>query len=155
MTGPWTNRLAFKVFLSYLGIVLLLFVLVYLYLGDLVRDFYVSSLAKKMREEAALAGRLLPSSLQGEALDELCREWARDLGVRITVITLTERFWAIPMSGRSRWKITGLGPKWSRPFPWGSRRASDIARPYLRRCSIKRFSIRKEPTNGSFASRSR
>src|SRR5213594_196420 len=86
MTGPWTNRLAFKVFLSYLGIVLLLFVLVYLYLGDLVRDFYVSSLAKKMREEAALAGRLLPSSLQGEALDELCREWARDLGVRITVI---------------------------------------------------------------------
>ena len=87
MTGPWKSRIVLKLFLSYLGIVLLLFVFFYLYSGTVIRNFYISSLSKKMQEEAALAGRLLPADRQGDAMDEICRELARDLKVRITVIS--------------------------------------------------------------------
>jgi two-component system phosphate regulon sensor histidine kinase PhoR len=87
MTGTWKNRLVSKIFFSYLGIVLLLFVVFYLYSGAAVREFTISSLANKMRQEANLVGRLLPSGREGEALDQLCRQLARDLKVRITVIS--------------------------------------------------------------------
>src|SRR5713226_2008078 len=87
MTGPWKSRIVLKLFLSYLGIVLLLFVFFYLYSETVIRNFYISSLSKKMQEEAALAGRLLPADRQGDAMDEICRELARDLKVRITVIS--------------------------------------------------------------------
>ncbi len=87
MIGPWKSRIVLKLFLSYLGIVLLLFVFFYLYSETVIRNFYISSLSKKMQEEAALAGRLLPADRQGDAMDEICRELARDLKVRITVIS--------------------------------------------------------------------
>ncbi|MGH7829571.1 MAG: histidine kinase dimerization/phospho-acceptor domain-containing protein, partial [Candidatus Binatia bacterium] len=86
MTGTWKNRLIFKIFLSYLGIVLLLCIVFYLYAAAAVRDFTISSLAQKMAREANLVGRLLPSDREGEELDQLCRELARELKVRITVI---------------------------------------------------------------------
>lgn len=87
MKRLWKSRLVSKAFVSYVGIVLLLSIFFYLYSGAIVRDFYVSSLSTKMQQEARLAGRLLPAGEQGEALDELCRQLARDLTVRITVIS--------------------------------------------------------------------
>ena len=88
MKRLWQNRLIFKFFLSYLVVVLLLFVFFYLYSGAIVKDSYISSLAKKLEEEARIATRLLPAGLKGEALDKICRDLARDLGVRLTVIAL-------------------------------------------------------------------
>lgn len=88
MKRPWKNRLIVKFFLSYLAVVLLLFVFFYLYSGTIVKNSYISSLAKKMEEEARIAARLLPVGLEGAGLDKICRDLARDLGVRVTVIAL-------------------------------------------------------------------
>jgi two-component system phosphate regulon sensor histidine kinase PhoR len=86
MIRLWKSRLVSKAFGSYLGIVLLLSIFFYLYSETIVKDFYVSSLSKKMQQEAVLAARLLPTLDAGETLDELCRELGEDLGTRITVI---------------------------------------------------------------------
>ncbi len=86
MKRPWKNRLLVKFFLSYLAVVLVLFVLFFLYAGALVKDFHISSLSAKMRQEAKILGPLLPTGLAGEELDRICRELARDLGVRLTLI---------------------------------------------------------------------
>lgn len=86
MTAPWKSRLVLKLFLSYLGIVFLLSVFFYLYSGTVIRGFYISSLSKKMQEEAGLAGRLLPTGRSGDAMDEVCRQLGRELGARITVV---------------------------------------------------------------------
>jgi two-component system phosphate regulon sensor histidine kinase PhoR len=88
MTLPWKNKILVKFFLSYLAVVLLLFVLFYLYAADAVKDFHISSLSARMRDEAGILGRLLPPGAEGNALDSICRELARDLGVRITVIAI-------------------------------------------------------------------
>lgn len=88
MKRPWKNRLIVKFFLSYLAVVLLLFVFFYLYSGAIVKNSYISSLSKKLEEEARVAARLLPPALEGEVLDTICRDLARDLGVRVTVIAL-------------------------------------------------------------------
>lgn len=88
MKRPWKNRLIVKFFLSYLVVVSLLFVLFYLYAGAIVKNSYVSSLSKKLEEEARIATRLLPTGLEGEALDKICRDLGRELGARFTVIAL-------------------------------------------------------------------
>ncbi len=88
MKRPWKNRLIVKFFLSYLIVVLLLFVFFYLYAGAIIKDFHIAFLSKKMQEEAKIVSRLLPFGLDGEALDKVCRDLARDLGVRITLIAL-------------------------------------------------------------------
>lgn len=88
MKRPWKNRLIVKFFLSYLVVVSLLFVLFYLYAGAIVKNSYVSSLSKKLEEEARIATRLLPTGLEGEALDKICRDLGRELGARVTVIAL-------------------------------------------------------------------
>jgi two-component system phosphate regulon sensor histidine kinase PhoR len=91
MKRPWKNRLIVKFFLSYLVVVLLLFAFFYLYSGAIVKNFYISSLSGKMVQEAKVVSRLLPAELEGEVLDKICRELARDLGVRLTVVALDGR----------------------------------------------------------------
>ncbi len=88
MKRPWKSKVVVKLFLSYLVVVLLLSVLFYLYAASVVKDFHVSSLSAKMRDEAKIVSRLLPPGLDGNAFDRICREVERDLGVRITVIAL-------------------------------------------------------------------
>lgn len=88
MRKPWKNRLIVKFFLSYLVVVLLIFVFFYLYAGAIIKDFHIAFLSKKMQEEAKIVSRLLPFGLDGAALDKICRDLARDLGVRITLIAL-------------------------------------------------------------------
>jgi two-component system phosphate regulon sensor histidine kinase PhoR len=88
MKRPWKNRVVVKLFLSYLAVVLLLFVLFYFYAAFVVKDFHISSLSGKMRDEAGIVSRLLPTDLAGSAFDQICRELGPDLGVRITVIAL-------------------------------------------------------------------
>ncbi len=86
MKRPWKNKLILKVFLSYLAVVFLLFISFYLYSEAVVRDFYISSLSAKMEREARLISRLLAPRLEGEALDKMLRNLARELAVRLTVI---------------------------------------------------------------------
>ncbi len=88
MKRPWKNRLVVKFFLSYLVVVLLLFVFFYLYAGAIIKDFHIAFLSKKMQEEAKIVSRLLPFGLDRDALDKICRELGRDLAVRITLIAL-------------------------------------------------------------------
>ncbi len=88
MKRPWKSKVVVKLFLSYLAVVFLLSALFYLYAASIVKDFHVSSLSAKMRDEAKIVSRLLPPGLDGNALDQICRELERDLGVRITVIAL-------------------------------------------------------------------
>ena len=86
MKRPWKSKLFVRFFFSYLAVVLVLFVLFFLYAGALVKDFHVSGLSAKMRQEARILGPLLPLGLAGEPLDRICRERAPDLGVRLTII---------------------------------------------------------------------
>jgi len=86
MKWPWRDSIIGKFFVSYFGVVLLLFISFFFYSGALLRDFYISSLSRKMQEEAKVLSRLLPQGLEGEALDRICRDLARDLKIRLTVI---------------------------------------------------------------------
>jgi two-component system, OmpR family, phosphate regulon sensor histidine kinase PhoR len=88
MKRPWKSRAAVKFFLSYLAIVVFLFVVFYFYAVSAIKDFHIASLSSKMRDEARLASRLLPLDQSGPALDQICRDLERDFGVRITVIDL-------------------------------------------------------------------
>src|SRR3954454_24981236 len=88
MKRPWKSRAAVKLFLSYLAIVLFLFVLFYFYAAAAIKEFHISSLSSKMRDEARVVSRLLPLGLAGASFDGICRQLERDLGVRITVIAL-------------------------------------------------------------------
>jgi len=88
MKRPWKNKLLIKFFLLYLAVVSLLFVFFYVYSGAAVKSFHISSWSQKMAQEAKILSRLLPAELEGEALDSICRELARDLGVRLTVIAV-------------------------------------------------------------------
>jgi two-component system, OmpR family, phosphate regulon sensor histidine kinase PhoR len=89
MKRPWKSRAAVKFFLSYLAIVIFLFVVFYFYAVSAIRDFHIASLSSKMRDEAHVVSRLVPLNESGSALDQICRDLERDLGVRITVIDLT------------------------------------------------------------------
>jgi two-component system phosphate regulon sensor histidine kinase PhoR len=88
MKRRWKSKVVVKLFLSYLAVVVLLSVLFYLLATAVVRDFHVSSLSAKMRDEAQIFMRLLPAGLEGASFDPVCREIGRELGVRVTVIGL-------------------------------------------------------------------
>ncbi|MBI3001272.1 MAG: PAS domain-containing protein [Deltaproteobacteria bacterium] len=83
---PWKHSLVAKFSLFYTGIVLLLLGASFLYSAGVVKTLYISFLGKKLQQEAKIVSRLLPSQLEGEALDKLCRLIATDLGVRLTII---------------------------------------------------------------------
>jgi two-component system, OmpR family, phosphate regulon sensor histidine kinase PhoR len=88
MKTHWKNSAAVKFFLSYLTIVLFLFVLFYFFAAAAIKDFHTASLSGKMRDEARLVSRLLPIGVSGPALDQICRGLEADLNVRVTVIEL-------------------------------------------------------------------
>jgi two-component system phosphate regulon sensor histidine kinase PhoR len=91
MKRLWSNSLVFKFFLSYLAITLLLFAGFYLYSGSLLREFYVSSLSKRMEREARLVAHSLPLRSDTGSLDGESRQLAAELGARITIIAADGR----------------------------------------------------------------
>jgi two-component system, OmpR family, phosphate regulon sensor histidine kinase PhoR len=86
MKRLWQSSLIFKVFLSYLAVITLLFGSFYFYSSTIIRRAYVSSLGDRMDREARLVAKTTPWSFDNQALDILSRDLARELGVRITVI---------------------------------------------------------------------
>lgn len=91
MKRLWNNSLVAKVFLSYFSVVALLFAGFYFYSNNQVREFHIATLSARMDQEAHLLGRVLPFDVEGQPLDTLCRQLARDLGSRITVIAMDGR----------------------------------------------------------------
>jgi two-component system phosphate regulon sensor histidine kinase PhoR len=86
MKRLWPSSLIFKLFLSYLAVITLLFSSFYFYSSTIIRKAYVSSLSERMEREARLVAKTTPWSLDNKALDLLSRELARELGVRLTII---------------------------------------------------------------------
>jgi len=91
MKRLWNTSLVAKIFLSYFAVVALLFAGFYFYSNQHVREFHVTTLSARMDQEAHLLGRVLPFDVEGLPLDTLCRQLARDLGSRITVIAIDGR----------------------------------------------------------------
>jgi two-component system, OmpR family, phosphate regulon sensor histidine kinase PhoR len=86
MKRLWPNSLVAKFFLSYFAVVLLLFAGFYLYSRTILRDHQIATLSGRMEREAHLLGRVLPFDREGPDMDTLCRDLARQLVSRITVI---------------------------------------------------------------------
>jgi two-component system phosphate regulon sensor histidine kinase PhoR len=86
MKRLWQSSLIFKIFLSYLAVITLLFGSFYLYSSTIIRRAYVSSLGERMEREARLVAKTTPWSFDNQALDLLYRDFARELGARITII---------------------------------------------------------------------
>ena len=91
MKRLWNTSLVAKIFLSYFAVVALLFAGFYFYSNQHVRQFHVATLSARMDQEAHLLGRVLPFDVEGLPMDTLCRQLARDLGSRITVIAMDGR----------------------------------------------------------------
>ena len=91
MRRLWNISLVAKVFLSYFTVVALLFTSFYLYSNQRVREFHIATLSARMDQEAHLLDRVLPYDVEGMPLDTICRQLARDLGSRITVIAMDGR----------------------------------------------------------------
>ncbi|MBM2805308.1 MAG: putative Sensor protein yycG [Deltaproteobacteria bacterium] len=91
MKRLWNHSLVAKVFLSYFVVIALLFAGFYFYSNEQVREFHIATLSARMDQEAHLLGRVLPFDVEGLPLDTLCRQLARDLGSRITVIAMDGR----------------------------------------------------------------
>jgi len=85
MKRIWNNKLTYKFFLSYLAVVLLLFVSFFIYFSTLLKEFYISSLSKTLQQQARVVMRLVPPQTTG-TLDAFLREISQDLGARVTVI---------------------------------------------------------------------
>ena len=88
MKRLWNLSLVKKVFVSHLAVALLLVLGLYFPTGNLIRSFHIASLSDRMDREAHLLSRVLPFGVEGEELDAICRQFAGDLGLRITVIAL-------------------------------------------------------------------
>ena len=88
MKRLWNLSLVAKVFYSYLAVALLLVLGFYVSASDLIRSFYVATLSSRMDQEAHLLGQVLPFGVESDELDALCRQFAGELGSRITVIAL-------------------------------------------------------------------
>jgi two-component system, OmpR family, phosphate regulon sensor histidine kinase PhoR len=86
MRRLWSNSLVAKVFLSYLAVIAILFASLYYASNATLRESYIESLSERMEQEARLLGRVVPFDVEGQTLDNLCRQLAGDLGSRITVI---------------------------------------------------------------------
>ena len=87
MRTLWKRSWLGWLLLPYLGMILLLWSFVYFYSGSALKNLYIGSLSDRLRQEAAVAARLLPAGLDSDSLERLAREIGRDLGVRVTVIT--------------------------------------------------------------------
>lgn len=88
MKRLWNLSVVNKVFFSYLAVVLLLVLGFYASSNRLIRDFHVATLSSRLEQEAHLLGRVLPFVIEGQELDNICRQLAGELGSRITVIAL-------------------------------------------------------------------
>ena len=88
MKRLWNLSLVKKVFVSHLAVALLLILGLYVSTSDLIRSFHIATLSSRMDQEAHLLSRVLPFGVEGDALDALCRQFAAELGSRITVIAL-------------------------------------------------------------------
>ncbi|MGZ9262619.1 MAG: ATP-binding protein [Candidatus Binatia bacterium] len=88
MKRLWNLSLVKKVFVSHLAVALLLVLGLYVSTSDLIRSFHIATLSSRMDQEAHLLSRVLPFGVEGDVLDALCRQFAAELGSRITVIAL-------------------------------------------------------------------
>jgi two-component system phosphate regulon sensor histidine kinase PhoR len=86
MRRLWSNSLVAKVFLSYLAVIAVIFASLYYASNTTLRQSYIQSLSSRMEQEARLLGRVVSFDVEAESLDDLCRQLAGDLGLRITVI---------------------------------------------------------------------
>ncbi|MBI2358580.1 MAG: PAS domain-containing protein, partial [Deltaproteobacteria bacterium] len=111
MKRPWKHSLAAKFFLSYTGIVVLLLGSFFFYSGAVIKTLYISSLGKKLSQEAKLVSRLLPFQLEGESLDKVCRRIAADAGARVTVIALDGKVLGDSEEPSSRMENHGTRPE--------------------------------------------
>ena len=91
MKRLWNLSLVKKVFVSHLAVALLLVLGLYVFTSDLIRSFHIATLSSRMDQEAHLLGRVLPFGVEGSELDAICRQFAGELGSRITVIALDGR----------------------------------------------------------------
>jgi two-component system phosphate regulon sensor histidine kinase PhoR len=87
MKRLWTSSLVTKVFLSYLAVIVLLFACFYIYSSAELRKQQISDTSKRMGQQARFLARVLPLGEEGPTMDALCRQFGKDLGTRITVIT--------------------------------------------------------------------
>ena len=85
MKRLWNLSLVKKVFVSHLAVALLLVLGFYVSTSDLIRSFHIATLSSRMDQEAHLLGRVLPFGVEGDELDAICRQFAGELGSRITV----------------------------------------------------------------------
>ncbi len=88
MKRLWNLSLIKKVFISHLAVALLLVLGIYVSTSDLIRSFHITTLSSRMDQEAHLLSRVLPFGVDGDELDAICRQFAGELGSRITVIAL-------------------------------------------------------------------
>jgi two-component system phosphate regulon sensor histidine kinase PhoR len=88
MKRLWNLSLIKKVFISHLAVALLLVLGIYVSTSDLIRSFHIATLSSRMDQEAHLLSRVLPFGVDGDELDAICRQFAGELGSRITVIAL-------------------------------------------------------------------
>ncbi len=88
MKVPWKSSLFARFFLLYLLGASFIAFLFHIYSEGLIKDFYVSALATEMQQKGELLSRLLPTGLQGESFDAICRDLGRESKSRITVIAL-------------------------------------------------------------------
>ncbi len=86
MKRPWINSLVAKVFLSYLAVVVLLFISFYLFSSAELRSRQIAAISARMGQEARFLTTFLPAGITGEELDARCRALGDSLGARITVI---------------------------------------------------------------------
>src|SRR5262245_35863224 len=86
MRKPWNNTLIAKFFLSYLAVVALLFVGFSYFAQSDLRDLYIRTVGQALETQARLLARTIPSAASGPQLDQTCRELAKELGIRITLI---------------------------------------------------------------------
>jgi two-component system, OmpR family, phosphate regulon sensor histidine kinase PhoR len=86
MKRPWSKKLVYNFFLSYLAIVILLSVGFFIYSSNLLRDAYIVSLGSVMEHKARVLAPLLPWSDEPGSLDSICRRLSQELGGRITVV---------------------------------------------------------------------
>ena len=91
MKRLWSNSLVSKVFFSYLAVVVLLFASFYRYSSTVITKSYIAGVSGRMDQEAHLLGQVLSFDLEGSALDTACRQLARQLATRITVIAIDGR----------------------------------------------------------------
>jgi two-component system phosphate regulon sensor histidine kinase PhoR len=91
MRRPWKHNLIVKFFLYHLVVVLPICLLFYFYSASIIKNFYIKTLSQELYDNAIVLSRLLPTEMEGPALDGLCRDLVRGAETRITVIAVDGR----------------------------------------------------------------